>query len=256
MARSNLIPTSSSPTKCQECAVRAKALFQGVPLEQLSWTQQYRSAQFNVEKRNHLFLEHEDHENAYTLHSGWLMLSRHTKNGKRQILRFALPGDFIGFQSNLTGPMKHAVHAITDVRVCAFPRIRLHAMMNDSTELASRMAMLNARDTEYTQQLLMANSQTVNQRVTSLLLQLFLRVQALSQLVVGSTVNSIHFPLSQSMIADAVNSSPETVNRTLRFLREERVLELRAKTLQILDKASAFDIAELDPEFSEEQALL
>ena len=252
----HLIPTTSSPTRCEDCAVRAKALFQGIPLDQLKWTQQYRSDQFTVKKRAPLFLEQEAHPYAYTLFSGWLMLCKEAKSGKRQVLRFALPGDFIGFQVNLDGPMNYAAYAITDIRVCAFPRKQLSEMMAASSNLASRMATLNARDTELTQQLLVAASQTASQRLTSLLLQLFIRVQALKHLVPGTTENTIDLPLSQNMLADALSMSPETVNRTLRKLREQRVLDLSAKRLTILDKALAFEVSELDPTFSEEQALL
>lgn len=184
------------------------------------------------------------------------MLSRHTRAGTRQILGFALPVDFIGFQPNLSGPMKYSAHAVTDVRVCAFPRTNLQEMMNSSSKLASRMAILKANDIELTEQLLIANSQTVNQQVASLLLYLFLRVQALNPLIAGSTEDSIEFPLSQILLADALNSSPETINRALRSLREEKVLELKAKKLFIIDKAKAFEQAELAAAFSEHQALL
>ena len=253
MSKGNLISTTSTPTKCADCAVRARALFQGVPPDQLEWTQKYRHNQFTLKRRHELFAEQGEHPYAYTLYSGWLMLSKSTRSGNRQILRFALPGDFIGFQTRLDGPMSYSAHAVTDVRVCAFPKNKLAVMMKD---LASRMAMLNARDIELTQQLLIASSQNSSQRVTSLLLQLYIRVQSLDNLVAETASNSIQFPLSQNMLADALGMTPETINRTLRALREKGVLDVRSNRLVMIDQDLAFEISELDPNFVTEQALL
>lgn len=252
----NLIPTTAPPMKCEHCAVRHRALFQGIPIEQLEWTQRYRQNQYTVERRRSLFTEHDDHPFAYTLYSGWVMLSKTSAGGKRQVLRFALPGDFLGFQARLDGPMSYSAHAVTDIRVCAFPRKRLDEMMNESPDLAKRMAVLSARDVAFTQQLLVATHQSARERITSLLTQLYIRVQALGVLIPGSSEDSIAFPLSQDMLADALGMTPETVNRVLRSLREEGVLELKSRRLTMLDRERALALSELDLESIEDQALL
>lgn len=255
--RGKLIATSAEPTRCTQCPVRARALFQGVPLDQLEWTQQYRTNQFNLEGRSELFMEGEDHPFAYTLFSGWIMLSSTAPSGRRRVLRFALPGDFIGFQTRLDRPMTYSAYAITPSRLCAFPRETLQQMLTERSELATRMATLSARDMAFMQQLLVANGQrSAKERVGAMVMLIFAQVQGLGDLVPGTTEDSIDFPISQEILADALAMKPETVNRTLRELREDGVFELKQRRLTVIDREQALTIAELDFDSLKEQVLL
>lgn len=255
--KAKLIATSSAPTECARCPVRARALFQGVPLEQLDWTQQYRVNQFTIDGRSELFAEGEDHPYAYTLFSGLIMLSSTAPSGRRRVIRFALPGDFIGFQSKLDGPMSYSANAITSSRLCAFPRDTLRQMLLERPELATRMASLSARDMAFMQQLLVANGQrSARERVGAMVMLLYAQIQALGDLVPGSTNNSIEFPISQEILADTLAMKPETVNRTLRELREDGIFELKQRRLTVLDLERALTLAELDFEAMKEQVLL
>ena len=255
--RSQLVATSGTPTQCVSCAVRERALFQGIPPEQLKWTQTYRENQYRIEARSQLFEEGEDHPFAYTLYSGWMMLTKSSTGGRRQVLRFALPGDFIGFQANLSGNMSYGAYALTDCRLCAFPRARLSSMMKETPELAARMAMLNARDMSFMEQVLLATGQkNARERLTSLLLQLYVRVQSLGNLVPETDENSIRFPISQEKMGEALGMTAEHVNRSLRELREEGVLEVKSRRLKILNLNRALEIAEIDMQTIEQQALL
>ncbi len=255
--RSKLVATSGTPTQCVNCAVRERALFQGIPPEQLKWTQTYRENQYRIEARSQLFEEGEDHPFAYTLYSGWMMLTKSSTGGRRQVLRFALPGDFIGFQANLRGNMSYGAYALTDCRLCAFPRSELSTMMSETPALARRMAMLSARDMAFMEQVLLATGQkNARERLTSLLLQLYVRVQALGNLIPESDEDSIKLPISQEKLGEALGITAEHVNRTLRELREEQVLEVKSKRLRVFNLNRALEIAELDTDIIEEQALL
>ncbi|MCB1647145.1 MAG: Crp/Fnr family transcriptional regulator [Pseudomonadales bacterium] len=252
-----LIATTSIPTKCVHCAVRARALFQGIPPDQLEWTQQYRENQYRAPARARLFSEGQQHPYVYTLYSGWVLLSNSLSDGRTQILRFALPGDFLGFQANATSPMSSSAYAITESMLCAFPKADLQRMMTESSGLAARMATLAARDMAQLQQVLLSTGQkNAREKLASLLLELYVRVRALGNLVPGSDEHSIVFPLSQEMLSQSLGLSVETVNRTLRGLREDQILEIRSKRLYMLDQNKAMAIAEIDINSIAEQALL
>lgn len=258
MANIRQLQVNSGPvTQCAQCPVREHALFQGVPLEQLQWTQHYREDQYRVDAKTRLFSEGDEHPYVYTLFTGWMMISKSLANGKRQILRFLLPGDFVGFQLQLHGKMTYSVHALTDCQLCAFPRADLDKMLNENAALATRMAMLNARDMAFCQQVLLATGQkNAMERMASLLLQLFIRVKTLRGLVKDSDENSIELPLSQEQIADALGMTKEHVNRTLREFRDAEILDVRSKRLRVMDEARLTEIAELDAKALAEQALL
>ncbi|WP_366103038.1 cyclic nucleotide-binding domain-containing protein, partial [Ottowia sp.] len=43
-------------------------------------------------------------------------------DGRRQILNFLLPGDFIGLQGEFADEATHGVEALTDLRLCVYSR--------------------------------------------------------------------------------------------------------------------------------------
>ena len=139
-------------TECAQCPVRKLALFQGVPLDRLDWTQKYRDQQFVVPPKVNLYHERNVTDYVYTLLDGWMVLFQTSREGKRQILRFALPGDFLGFQTDQRGLISHSASALTESIVCGFPRSRLQEMLEENPVLALRLASMGSRDMNLCQQ--------------------------------------------------------------------------------------------------------
>ncbi len=241
--------TPEPQTRCHECPVRALALFKGVADEHLDWTQDYRSNQYQLPAKHDVYQEGEDHELAYTLFSGWAFVYKTLTNGKRQIIRFALPGDFLGFQAKLTAPMSHAVQSLTQVTLCGFPRSALAGMLSERTDLASRMITMNARDMALCQNHLMgAGRKSAKERVAFLFLELFHRVKSLGEILPGSDETSIAFPVSQEDIADAMGLTAVHVNRTLRELKDDGLAIATHRRLEILDEPRMAELAQFDAE--------
>lgn len=239
--------------KCLTCPVRERALFNGVGDEQLEWTERYRTGQLEVRAKQNIYLEGEPSTHAYTLFDGWASIYKTLPNGKRQILRFALPGDFLGFQPQLEGPMRYGVIAITRVVLCAFPRSSLTSMFKAHEDLALQMALLNARYMELCQHHLIGTGrQNAMERISFLLLELFYR----SRLQAGEEGESVPFPICQEEIADAVGLTTVHVNRTLKEMRAEGLVECAARRLVIKDEARLSEIANFDMGIVENQMML
>jgi CRP/FNR family transcriptional regulator len=240
-------------TRCAECHVRALALFKGVPEEHLEPTQRFRSAQYVVAPQGHIYLEGEPNPNYYTLYDGWVMLYKTIDNGKRQILRFSLPGDFLGFQRDVNGPMTHSAMAMTPVTLCCFPKETAPDMFVASPNLATRLASINARHYELCElHLLSTGRKSAIERVAFLLLELFHRAE-----VLGFTEGeALQLPLAQEDIADATGLTPVHVNRMLRQLREKGMIDYRDRRLVILNEPAMAELAHFEPSFVEEAALL
>lgn len=235
-------------TQCISCPVRDLALFKGVPEDRLDWTQTYRQAQYAATPKQHLYHEGEKADFAFTLFSGWVVLYKSLDNGKRQILRFALPGDFLGFQLNLEGPMTHSAQALTHSTLCAFPRNKLQTMFTERVELGQRMAQMNAQYMALCQHhLLGAGRKSAKERIAFLLIELWHRVRSLEGILDGITEDSIEFPVAQEEIGDAVGLTTVHVNRTLKELREEGYLEVSNRRLQIFRADDLARLAHFDP---------
>lgn len=240
-------------TRCAECHVRALALFKGVPEEHLEPTQRFRSAQLVVAPQGRIYLEGEPNPNYYTLYEGWVMLYKSLGNGKRQILRFALPGDFLGFQRDVNGPMTHSAMAMTPVTLCCFPKEIARDMFAASPDLATRLASINARQYELCElHLLATGRKSAIERIAFLLLELFHRCRAL-ELTQG---NALQLPIAQEDMADATGLTPVHVNRMLRQLREKGMIDYRDRRLVVLDGPAMATLANFNQSFVEEAALL
>ncbi len=61
------------------------------------------------------------------------------------------------------------------------------------------------------------------------------------------TDQSFHFPLSQSVVADALGLSVVHVNKTLQKLRNEKVVTWTDRTIKVLNWEKLSEIAEFDP---------
>ena len=241
-----LTPVEHNQTACSECSVRRLALFHGVPEQDLSWTQSYRSSQYTVPARKEIYRESEYSEFMFTVYHGWFAIYKTLGNGKRQILRIALPGDMLGFQSQLDAPMTHSAMSVTDAVLCAFPREEMPELLRKNLSVAKRLTELNARDMNICQsRLLTIGQQSAIERIAFFCAELFHRVKSIYN---NREDSEIYFPLSQEDIGDATGLTKIHVNRTLKALREQGLMEISSRTLTIpdIDKLSelgGFDVS-------------
>lgn len=221
--------------QCADCPVRHRALFSNLSDERLAWAEKYRANQVRVPAKNILFVEGKTASHAYTLFDGWVAVYKTLPNGTRQITRFALPGDFLGFQSDLDGPMSYAAVSITDCVLCAFPRTSLRTLLLEYPEVAAEMTTLNARYLELCEYHLMgAGRQSALERVAFLLLELYYRTQM--QAGIADRGDGMPFPICQEEIADAVGLTTVHVNRVLKKMREQGLVEFTSRRLRITDE--------------------
>ena len=244
-----LNPVSTSPVQCNACPIRQMALFKRVPLEKLDWTQEYRINQYTLKARRDLYQEGEAHQYVYTLFDGCIKLYKTLKNGKIQAMRFASPGDFLGFQGDLSDRMHHGAQAVTDCVLCAFPKEKVSRMLCEHPEIASELIVKNARVMAFCQEhLLSTGARSARESIAFTLVELNHRLKLLKQFNPGSNSFDIDtIPLTQEDLADAVGITPIHVNRTLKQLREEHLIFCGKGKIKILDESALQDIAHFDP---------
>lgn len=240
---------SQPHTNCNMCPVRELALFQGVPLNRLEWTQEYRDEQLIVPPKATLYEAGSKPKYVYTLFNGWMAMYQTTKSGKRQILRFALPGDFLGFQANSKGIISHSVSAVSESIVCAFPRDSLMELFEKQPALALRLASMESRDMNLCQHhQTFRSSKDSYESVAFLMLELYHRTRLQMRHNYDPLTNSIVFPVTQEEIGDATGLTSIHVNRVIREFRKLGLIKCDRKKLQILDEEKLAEIGEFDKE--------
>ncbi|MFK8253808.1 Crp/Fnr family transcriptional regulator [Ancylobacter terrae] len=178
----------------------------------------------NSMKRDHLVVAagseiiHPEQADAelFTLFSGWAFRYKSLPDGRRHILNFLLPGDFIGLQASMFGAALHGVEALTAVELCVFPRRRVWALFESMPELAFEATWLGAREESLVDENLMSvGLRNATERVAALIISLYKRCDALGLVEDGA----FEFPLNQTHIAEALGLSLVHTNKTLARLR-------------------------------------
>lgn len=244
-----LQPISTPLVQCTECPIRRMALFKRVPKEQLEWTQDYRTTQYRLKAREHLYQEGEQHKFVYTLFDGCIKLYKTLKNGKIQAMRFASPGDFLGFQGDLSGKMHHGAEAITDCILCAFPKEKVSKMLCERPEIATELIVKNARVMAFCQEhLLSTGARSARESIAYTLAEFNHRLKLLKEFhPENSSFDVDTIPVTQEDLADAVGITPIHVNRTLKQLREDKLIFCGKGQIKLLDEARLQEIAHFDP---------
>ena len=234
MQKFKLNEVRQAPTRCAECPIREKALFQVVADEYLSEAESRRMGQYSLGARHLLYQEGAPSTIAYTLFDGWIMLFRTHSDGSRQGLRIALPGDFVGYMPEDDSTYSHSAMAIGDVVVCGFRQADLHAMIDRDADIARQITSIQARYLSICESnVLGLGRKTAEQRIAFTIADLYHRLLQLGMTESGRP--DMPFPLTQEMLGELTGLTPVHTNRVLRKLREDEVMVCERQRVQIMD---------------------
>lgn len=232
---SRFLTPRSQPTQCASCPVRQNALFQVVPLSYIEDAQSRRTDQYRLSARRVLYQEDGPADMAFTLFEGWALLYRSDSDGRRQGLRVALPGDFLGYMPPGSVRVHHSALAITDIVVCGFRQEGLHELMVKHPDLAAHITRIQAGYMASCEEhMLGLGRKSAEQRIAYLVADLLHRLKYRRLIAADATV--IPFPLTQEMVGDMTGLTPVHTNRVMRRLRAEGVLRADRGRLEILDE--------------------
>ncbi len=227
-------------TPCKQCDVRQLAFFKHIKEELLEWESQFRSTQYHVAPKQILYREGDVPDEVYTLFEGWVLIYKTLEDGKRQVLRIALPGDFLGYHADLDAPLDHAAVAASSCTLCAFPRKMVKKMVATQPELAMRLLEIQSQIMQDCHERMASIGQkSAIQRVASLFLELFRKMSERG----GVVNNSIEFPLTQDDIADAIGVTPVHVSRVAKELREKHIVDCGHGRMHLYDLAALAEVA-------------
>ena len=169
-----------------------------------------------------IIAEDEKPRELFIVRSGWLHSSAVLGNGSRQIMRFHFQGDMLGLPYLAFASAPEAVTAVTDVVLCPFSRERLADLISDHPRLASMILALTVADrVSLADRLASIGRTSARARVSSLFCELFMRLRTLGQ----AEDNKIILPLTQEEIGDATGLTAVHVNRMVRRLVEDGIIE-------------------------------
>ena len=246
MLKNKITEVRSAPTRCVDCPIREKALFQVLSEDYLNDAQGRRTAQYQLPARSHLFQENNPAAMAYTLYEGWLLLYRTHSDGSRQGLRVALPGDFIGYSALADAVYTHGALAINDVVVCGFRQADLHKMIANHADLAHKISSIQSSYLMTCEtSVLGLGRKSAEQRIAHTVVDLYHRLDLRAEIDIVEC--SMQFPLTQEMLGELTGLTPVHTNRVLRKLRLDGIMICERQRVEILDLSRLMEVAEYRP---------
>jgi CRP-like cAMP-binding protein len=232
---------------CAACEVREFGICAPLAEHELGVVQAYKSGDRVLAAGTELYAQGEPLRELYNLLDGWVFQYKLLEDGRRQILKIALPGDFMGFQPDLQAPMDHSAQVLTEARVCVFPRDNIVALMREHPSLAIRLTQMMAREDQLSrEQITSLGRRTARERVAYFLIDLFYRLRLRLGEAVG---DKIPLPLTQEQVGDLLGLTSVHVNRTLRGLRENGLIRVSNRTLYVTDPDRLAETAGFDETF-------
>lgn len=224
---------------CRGCEVRSKAVCKVLDcrdlaqLKNLGWT-------LNLAPGQTLFHEGDPLSRVFTLTRGTVKLYKILSDGRRHVVGFAHPGDFLGI--SVDDEHAFSAEALEDAQLCWFPRSRFDDFIAAHSPMRSELYRLAAHDLAAAQQqLVLLGRKTALERLATFLLGLANRAEQ----VTGKPAALVRLPMSRSDIADFLGLTKETVSRVLSALRRQRVIRLQeVDKVEILDREALARLAE------------
>ncbi len=174
--------------------------------------------------------------------SGWACRLRVLADGRRQIFDFLLPGDLFGYGAAGNRIAFTSALTLTAVRVASVDCLLEMAGEPDRFPGLSRafVAARARQDVFLLNHVVRLGQQTAYERLAHLLVELSHRLGEIGH----ETGTFVPMPLTQEMMGDALGLSAVHVNRTLKQLRRERLIELRATSMRVIKPAALAAIAD------------
>jgi CRP-like cAMP-binding protein len=228
---------------CRACPLRLLPLFTEQSTSELALIESLKKEQVDVRADAAIIHEGQSDAPLYTLLSGWAFRYKTLSDGRRQILNFLLPGDFIGVQQKMGDVTAHGVQALTDVTLCVFRRDALWELHRSAPTLGFSVTWLTAHEESLVDDtLLSVGRRSAEERIATLLIVLFKRCAAL---LPDGGDHGVPFPLTQQHIADGLGLSLVHTNKTLRRLEARGLHRIADGRLQLLDVRALARLADL-----------
>ena len=179
--------------------------------------------------------ENEGPREMFIVRSGWLHSSGVLGNGSRQILRFHFQGDLLGMPLLAFPEPPETVTAVTDIVLSPFSREKLGQIIGDHPRLGALILGISvAERVALADRLASIGRTSARARVGSLICEIVSRMRRLGAV---SDNGYVQLPLTQEDIGDATGLTSVHVNRMMRALADDCIIERNGGNhLRLLDE--------------------
>jgi CRP/FNR family transcriptional regulator, polysaccharide utilization system transcription regulator len=227
-------------TSCELCGARRNSVFCSLHVGQLEEIDGLKKIN-HLKKGDALFSVGQYSRGLFCINAGHLKLVRYGHDGREQILRFAGPGDTLGYASMISGATYSLeALAVEDATVCFVPTETVQRYLRENPHLTLNVMQLMSHEIEDMEKRVVELAQkSVRERVAEALLVLR---ETFGTEEDGETLN---VPLTREEIADIVGTAPESLIRMLSELKSQSIIETHGRRIKVKDVKALIEVANL-----------
>jgi CRP/FNR family transcriptional regulator len=220
--------TTGCAVACAKCQVRALGICGALDTSELDEIEALLE-HVDVDARASLFMQGDGADYVYTLTAGCVRLSKDLTDGRRQVVGFALPGDFLGLAMGAS--YGFTADALDHVGLCRFRARDFAAFLDRKPHVMRRMHELAAHELTIAQdQMVLLGRRRADERVAAFLLDWRERLHHIT-----GADHTLHLPMTRQDIADYLGLTIETVSRTVSNFVRQKLLLIVPDGVRILD---------------------
>lgn len=236
-------PTGGDGPVAPRALIRKLSVLGNLELEDIAFIEAIQAERKRYAKGREIVRLGDRYTAVLVMCEGWAYRCHTFSNGRRQILGFALPGDFIALHVNFPRTSDHSVVAITDATIAMIPVAKIEEIHRDRPRLAAALSYSTAQD----HTLLGAHIARLGRRDSyERMAHFFLELRERLGLVNGTASDSFELPLTQEELGDLLGLTVVHVNRTLRRLESSGLIVRERRRVKIADLAGLNALADYE----------
>lgn len=200
-----------------------------------------------VERSQFVVRERDLAKHSCLMLSGYSIRSKTTAAGDRQIVAIHMKGEMVDLQNSLLTVADHSVQMLTSGKVAMIPREAVIELTLDRPTVAHAMWIDTLVDGSiFREWLTNVGRRDARTRIAHLLCEFAVRLRIAG---LGEDTN-YELPMTQEQLADATGLTPVHVNRTIRTLEKERLIERpNARSICIGDWRRLAEVGDFDTNY-------
>lgn len=182
----------------------------------------------------------------YLVDDGWVLRARYLPDGSRQIVNFALPGDFLNYNSLMFEKSEFDLVARTALSLWKLESQSFRTIMTRHPGLAEALMWSNAHEEALlAERVVSLGRRDATQRLAHVLCEIVARLE----LIQRHDGEVLQLPLLQEDFADILGLSVIHIVRVFNRLEMLGVVRYKSRRVQLVDLAKLKSVAGFDGEY-------
>ena len=224
---------------CNSCSIRTHPLFRHLHEEEIrdisinKITETYKRGSIIYQEGNRM-------TGFYCVQKGIVKIFKTGFDGKEQIIRFAKPGDIIGYRSVMSNePACTSTEVLQECTLCHIPSDILMELVKTNGNFAVELMKLTCKELgEANSYITDIAQKTVKERLAEILILLYEEFGINDEGV-------LNISLTREELSNIVGTATESIIRLLSEYKNDHLIELNGRKIKILDKPGLKYIAGL-----------